>query len=49
LSGLLNSDQYTEEQTRVRDLLEEEISGGKVHLSKFVAEWDRLLAITGQD
>ena len=48
-SGLLSSDQYAREQAQVRELLEEEISGGKVHLEKFVAEWDRLLAITGQD
>ena len=47
-SGLLSSDQYAREQDLIRELLEEEISGGKVHLEKFVAEWDRLLTITGQ-
>ena len=41
-SGLLSSDQYAREQDLIRELLEEEISGGKVHLEKFVAEWDRL-------
>ena len=48
-SGLLSSDQYAREQAQIRELLEEEISAGKTHLEKFVAEWDRLLAITGQD
>lgn len=48
-SGLLSSDQYAREQAQVRELLEEEISAGKTHLEKFVAEWDRLLAVTGQD
>jgi len=48
-SGLLSSDQYAQEQAQVRELLEEEISAGKTHLEKFVAEWNRLLAITGQD
>jgi hypothetical protein len=48
-SGLLSSDDYTREQAQVRELLEEEISAGKKHLEKFVADWDRLLALTGQD
>ncbi len=48
-SGLQSSDQYMREQERVRELLKEEISAGKVHLEKFVTEWDRLLAITGQN
>ena len=48
-SGLLSSDQYMREQERVRELLKEEISAGKVHLEKFVTEWDRLLAMTGQN
>jgi hypothetical protein len=48
-SGLLSSDQYVREQERVRELLKEEILAGKVHLEKFVTEWDRLLAMTGQN
>jgi predicted PolB exonuclease-like 3'-5' exonuclease len=44
-SGLLNSEQYLAEQQLVRDLLNAEIAGGKSHLQKFVAEWDRLQAI----
>jgi hypothetical protein len=47
-SGLLGSEQYEREQELVRLLLEEEISAGKTHLEKFVAEWDRLLELTGQ-
>ena len=47
-SGLLSSDQYEREQELVRQLLEDEIAGGKIHLEKFVAEWDRLLDLTGQ-
>ena len=47
-SGLLGSEQYKREQELVRLLLEEEISAGKTHLEKFVAEWDRLLELTGQ-
>jgi len=48
-SGLLDSGEYRAEQDAVRDLLESEISEGKAHLEKFVTEWDRLLALTGQD
>ena len=33
----------------VRSLLENEISGGRLHLRKFVDEWDRLLELTGQN
>jgi hypothetical protein len=47
-SGLLSSDQYKREQELVRQLLEDEIAGGKTHLEKFVTEWDRLLDLTGQ-
>ena len=47
-SGLLSSDAYIREQNLVRELLEEEIGGGKSHLEKFVGEWDRLLSLTGQ-
>ena len=47
-SGLLSSDQYEREQELVRQLLEDEIAGGKTHLEKFVTEWDRLLDLTGQ-
>ncbi len=45
-SGLLTSEQYQSEQDLVRALLASEIAGGKVHLRKFLDEWDRLQAIT---
>ena len=47
-SGLLSSEQYEKEQDQVRVLLEDEIQNGRVHLQKFVDEWNRLLAMTGQ-
>lgn len=48
-SGLLSGEEYTKEQSMVRSLLESEISGGRLHLRKFVDEWDRLLELTGQN
>lgn len=48
-SGLLTSDQYDAEQDLVRSLLQSEIENGKVHLKKFVAEWERLQSITDRD
>jgi hypothetical protein len=47
-SGLLSGDEYSTEQTMVRSLIEEEIAGGRVHLGKFLDEWNRLLELTGQ-
>jgi hypothetical protein len=47
-SGLLSTEQYTTEQDLVRNLLNDEIEAGRGHLEKFIAEWDRLLGITGQ-
>ncbi len=47
-SGLLNTDQYQAEQDLVRSLLQTEIDSGKIHLKKFVAEWERLQSITDQ-
>ncbi|MDC1006354.1 hypothetical protein OAQ34_12105 [Opitutales bacterium] len=47
-SGLLTSEQYVMEQELVRTLLNDEIAAGREHLTKFIEEWDRLLAITGQ-
>ena len=47
-SGLLSTEQYTTEQDLVRNLLNDEIEAGRGHLEKFIAEWDRLLEITGQ-
>ena len=47
-SGLLSGETYLREQTLVRALLEEEIASGKTHLERFVDEWERLLALTGQ-
>ena len=40
--GLLSSDEYSEEQMHVRKLLDSEKQSGKVHLQKFIDEWDRL-------
>ena len=48
-SGLLNTDQYQAEQELVRSLLQSEIENGKIHLQKFVTEWERLQAITEQN
>ena len=48
-SGLLTSDQYDAEQDLVRSLLQSEIENGKVHLKKFVAEWERLQSITDRE
>lgn len=47
-SGLLDQNEYQQEQDLVRELLESEIEKGKKHLEKFVLEWDRLLSLTGQ-
>ena len=47
-SGLLSGDAYLREQRLVRELIESEIAAGKSHLERFVDEWERLLAITGQ-
>lgn len=47
-SGLLSPDAYQREQVLVRELLEAEIAKGKTHLERFVEEWERLLALTGQ-
>lgn len=47
-SGLLSGDEYATEQAMVRSLIEDEIAGGRVHLSKFLDEWNRLLELTGQ-
>ncbi len=47
-SGLLSSEEYGKEQELVRALLQSEIETGRGHLQKFIDEWDRLLAITGQ-
>lgn len=47
-SGLLSTEQFHEEQQLVRQLLKVEIDHGKVHLEKFVSEWDRLLDLTDQ-
>lgn len=45
-SGLLSSAEYQREQELVRELLESEIAGGREHLRRYIAEWDRLRAIT---
>jgi predicted PolB exonuclease-like 3'-5' exonuclease len=48
-SGLLNQDEYAEEQSLVRELLESEIAQNRPHLRRFVDEWDRLLSIVNRD
>ena len=45
-SGLLTSEQYQAEKQLTRELLESEIQSGKLHLEKFVREWERLESIT---
>ncbi len=47
-SGLLDSGEYQREQELVLALLEAEIAGGKEHLRRYIAEWDRLRAITSK-
>ena len=47
-ANLLTDKQYEEEQARVRELLEQEIAGGKQHLVPYLEEWDRLRELTGQ-
>jgi len=47
-ADLFSEGEYEREQELVQGLLEEQISGGKGHLERFVAEWDRLSAITAQ-
>ena len=45
-SGLLTSEQCRAEKQLTRELLESEIQSGKLHLEKFVREWERLESIT---
>ena len=47
-SGLLSTEEYTEEQRLVRELLELEIAENRPHLRRFTEEWERLQRITGQ-
>ena len=47
-SGLLSTEQYTEEQRLVRELLELESAENRPHLRRFTEEWERLQRITGQ-
>ncbi|GHB92501.1 hypothetical protein [Cerasicoccus arenae] len=47
-SGLLSTPDYEREQKLVRELLDKEIAGGKDHLLRYIAEWDRLRAITAK-
>ncbi len=42
--GHFTGTSYAEEQTRVRSLIEREISAGKRHLARYLEEWDRLRA-----
>jgi 3'-5' exonuclease len=44
-AGHFTNAQYAEEQTRVRTLVDREISGGKTHLARYLEEWDRLRAL----
>ncbi len=47
-SGLLTTEEYDREQDLVRDLIMREIGDGRLHLQKFIDEWDRLLDLTDQ-
>jgi len=47
-ANLLSDQQYADEQRLTRELLEQEIAGGKEHLVPYVEEWDRLRELTGQ-
>lgn len=43
--GLLDSEAYQREQDEVRALLKREIEQGREHLSRYLAEWERLQAL----
>ena len=48
-SGLFSTDGYAREQGCVRALIEREIAGGaKPHLARYLEEWERLRAATGE-
>ena len=47
-ANLLSDAQYEAEQVKVRELLEQEIAGGRQHLLPYLEEWDRLRELTGQ-
>ena len=48
-AGHFTSDEYAEEQRRVRDLIEREIkSRSRPHLEAYLAEWDRLRQATSR-
>jgi len=44
-TGHLNASDYEQEQEAVRALVDREIEEGKLHLKRFLDEWDRLAAI----
>ncbi|MEO0793666.1 MAG: hypothetical protein AAFX93_00810 [Verrucomicrobiota bacterium] len=44
--GLLDGAAYEREQTLVRELLDKEVANGREHLTRYIAEWDRLQNIT---
>jgi len=47
-AGHFTNAQYAEEQTRVRALVDREISGGKLPLARYREEWDRLRALVSR-
>ncbi len=42
--GHFTSEEYEVEQQLVRELILSEIENGKIHLNKYLAEWERLKA-----
>ncbi len=42
---LLTAQEYEQEQQLVRELLETESAGGKTHLERYLAAWDKLLTV----
>ncbi|MGF1450953.1 MAG: hypothetical protein ACFB21_02620 [Opitutales bacterium] len=45
---MLTTEAYLREQDLVRELAEHHASNGKPHLERWLAEWDRLIAINGR-
>lgn len=47
-AGVLTAAEYANEENLTADLLRAEISTGKLHLKKYLQEWNRLRGLTGQ-
>ncbi len=48
LAGFFDQERYVAEQRRVEELLEHEISLGKLHLQRYLEEWSRLQAVIAE-